>query len=126
MLYDVSTRKSLEEIDKALQEAATRQKFGVIIVHDLKQTMAKKGVEFNGECVIYEVCNPHNAKTVLEANGAVATALPCRISVYRSGDGYRIATILPSEMMRMFGNPALEPVAAEVETALKAIIDETA
>ena len=85
MLFEIQSNKNLEAIDLGLQEAAARHQFGIITVHNLKETMAKKGVEFDGECLVYEVCNPHQAKKVLEANGAVSTALPCRISVYRSG-----------------------------------------
>jgi uncharacterized protein (DUF302 family) len=126
MLYEVATRKPLEEIGKGLEESAARHKFGIITVHNLKETMAKKGVEFAGECMIYEVCNPHQAKKVLEQNGAVSTALPCRISVYRSGEEYKIATLLPTQLMTMFGNPGLAGVAEEVETVVKAMIDESA
>jgi uncharacterized protein (DUF302 family) len=88
--------------------------------------MKKKGVDFAGDCMIYEVCNPHQAKKVLEANGAVSTALPCRISVYRSGDVYKLATILPTAMMQMFGSPELEPVAREVEEVVTAMMREAA
>ena len=63
---------------------------------------------------------------VLEANGAVSTALPCRISVYRSGDVYKLATILPTAMMRMFDSPDLEPVAREVEGVVTAMMREAA
>ncbi len=83
-------------------------------------------MEFDGECLIYEVCNPHQAKKVLEANGAVSTALPCRISVYRSGDQYKIATLLPTALMQMFDSPELAGVAEEVETVIKAMIEEAA
>ncbi len=31
-----------------------KHKFGVLHVHDLKKTMAKKGVEFERECRIFE------------------------------------------------------------------------
>jgi len=126
MLYEVTTKKSLEAIGRALEESAAEHKFGIITVHNLKETMAKKGVEFSGECLVYEVCNPHQAKKVLEENGAVSTALPCRISVYRSGDEYKVATLLPTKLMGMFGNPSLEPVAQEVEDVLKAMMDATA
>lgn len=126
MLYSVHSKKSLDEIEAALNEAVAKQKFGIMTVHDLQATMQKKGVEFAKECRIYEVCNPHQAKKVLEANGAVSTALPCRISVYEEGDGYQVATILPSELMKVFGSPELEPVAKEVEVAVKAIIDDAA
>ena len=126
MLYSVHSKKSLDEIEAALNDAVARQKFGIMTVHDLQATMQKKGVEFDKACRIYEVCNPQQAKKVLEANGAVSTALPCRISVYEEGDGYQIATILPSQLMTLFGSPELEPVANEVEAAVKAIIDDAA
>jgi uncharacterized protein (DUF302 family) len=126
MLFEVDSHKSLEQIGLGLQEAAARHKFGVIAVHNLKETMAKKGVEFDGECMIYEVCNPFQAKKVLEANGAVSTALPCRISVYKAKAGYRLATILPTAMMKMFENPELAPIAREVEDVIVAMMKEAA
>ncbi len=66
MLHIVESRKSLDEVAKDLEAAVTRHKFGVLGIHDLKATMAKKGVEFARECRIFEVCNPHQAKKVLE------------------------------------------------------------
>jgi len=126
MIYEVSSRKSVTQIEQGLHDAAARHKFGILARHDLRETMKNKGVDFAGECYIYEVCNPHQAKKVLEANGAVSTALPCRISVYRSGDEYRLATILPTVMLRMFDSPELEPVAREVEEVIKAMMTEAA
>jgi uncharacterized protein (DUF302 family) len=126
MLYEVTSSKTLETIDQDLQQAAARHKFGVIAVHDLKATMAKKGVEFSGEVLVYEVCNPHQAKKVLEANGALSAALPCRISVYRAEAGYKLATLLPTALMRMMDSPGLESVAREVEESIVAMMQEAA
>lgn len=126
MLYEIESKKSLAEIGRGLEEAAARHKFGILGFHDLKKKMDEKGVEFAGECVIYEVCNPMQAKKVLEANGAISTALPCRISVYRSGGGYKIATILPTAMLGLFRTPGLEPVAREVEDVIVAMMKESA
>ena len=127
MIYQKSSHKSLEVIDQTLRDAAVRHKFGVLAVHDFKETMKNKGVEFDTEVRVYEVCNPHHAKAVLGEVLAVSTALPCRISVYESGDGITIATLLPTQLMKMFGSSALmESTALEVEQALKAMIDETA
>jgi uncharacterized protein (DUF302 family) len=122
MLFEVRSEKTLEEIDRVLRDAAAQRKFGVIAVHDLAQTMRNKGLEYGGECVIYEVCQPQQAKTALEANPSVSAALPCRISVYRDGGGYRLSTILPTALMQMFGTPALDPVAREVERDMQAIM----
>ncbi|MDZ7640183.1 MAG: DUF302 domain-containing protein [Bryobacterales bacterium] len=126
MLFELQSNKTLDAIGKGLEEAAARHQFGVMAVHDLAATMAKKGVDFNGECRVYEVCNPHQARKVLEENGAISVALPCRISVYRSGDAYRIATLLPTKLLGLFGNPTLDPVAREVEKAMVAMMEESA
>lgn len=126
MLFEVTSAKSLDQIDRGLQEAAARHRFGIIATHNLKETMKNKGVDFEGECLIYEVCNPHQAKKVLETDASISTALPCRISVYRAGDGYRLATLLPTALLRLFQRPELEPVAEEVEAVIKAMIEEAA
>ena len=126
MLYTVESRRRIADIQRGLEESAARHKFGILTVHNLRETMKKKGVEFNSECWIYEVCNPVQAKKVLEANGAVSTALPCRISVYGSEGNYTLATILPTALMTMFASPELAPVAQEVETVIKAIMEDAA
>lgn len=126
LLFQTVTSKPLEEIEHRLQESAARQQFGIIAVHDLKQTLAKKGVELAQDCRIYEVCNPRQAKRVLDADGAISTALPCRISVYGSPGHYTLATIRPTEMMKAFSSPGVETVAREVEEVLFRMMTEAA
>jgi uncharacterized protein (DUF302 family) len=126
MVYRKTSLKTLTELDQALREAAARHKFGVLGVHDLKQTMNNKGVEFDAEVRVYEVCNPNHAKAVLLEAMEVSTALPCRVSIYSAGDMFAVATILPTELMKAFGSsPVMAATAAEVEQAMKAMIDET-
>jgi len=126
LLHQVTSGRSLDEIEKALNESAARHQFGLLTVHDLRQTMAKKGVELAMECHIFEVCNPHQAKRVLEMNGAISTALPCRISVYGHEGAYTLATMRPTEMMKAFDQPGVEPVAAEVERVIVAMMEDAA
>ena len=125
MVYRKTSLKSLDELDLALRDAAAKHKFGVLGVHDLKQAMKNKGVEFDAEVRVYEVCNPYHARTVLLECMDISTALPCRISIYSEGDKMQVATILPSELMKAFSSsPVIESTAAEVESAMKAMIDE--
>jgi|SRR5581483_3800611 len=126
MLYKVQSDKAVEQIEQRLQESAARHQFGVIAIHDLQETMKKKGVDLAMECRIYEVCNPHQAKKVLEADGAISTALPCRISLYGSPGRYTLATMLPTEMMKAFGKPEIEPVARQVEDVILEIMRDAA
>ncbi|PYV24775.1 MAG: hypothetical protein DMG24_10540 [Acidobacteria bacterium] len=126
MLFRIQSRKSLSEVAKALEAAAQRHKFGVLAVHDLKQKMQEKGVEFDRDCLIYEVCNPQQAKKVLEANTEISTALPCRISLYREGDLVTLATLRPTALLDLFQMPALRSVAEEVEQTMRQMMEEAA
>ena len=52
MLVEVSTNKTVNEAAAALQAAVEANHFGVMQIHNLKETMAKKGVDFARECLI--------------------------------------------------------------------------
>ncbi len=126
MLYEIESTKTLDQVCQDLEKATVNHKFGVMTVHNLKETMKKKGVEFERECRIFEVCNPHQAKKVLEKNMEISTALPCRISVYPEGDKVKLATLKPTVLVSQFNAPDLQPVAKEVEETLIAIMKEAA
>lgn len=126
MLVKVSTDKTVSAAAAALQAAVQANHFGVMQVHNLKETMAKKGVEFARECLIFEVCQPQQAKKVLDQNMGVSTALPCRISIYEEGGKTILATVKPTTLLAMFNVPQLEGVAQEVEDTILKIMKETA
>ncbi|MFN0100575.1 MAG: DUF302 domain-containing protein [Bryobacteraceae bacterium] len=111
MLFQLPTSRSMDEIQKELEASAVRNKFGIIAVHDLQQTLRNKHVDLAMECRIFEICNPNQAKKVLESDGALSTALPCRISVYGNKGGYQLATMLPTAMMQAFNKPEITAVA---------------
>ena len=124
MLITLSTDKTVSESAGALQAAVQANHFGVMQVHNLKETMQKKGVEFVHECLIFEVCQPQQAKKVLEQNMCVSTALPCRISIYEEGGKTMLATLKPTTLLAMFNSPQLKGVAQEVEDTIVKIMKE--
>jgi len=126
MLIELSTDKTVNETAAALQAAVQANRFGVMQVHDLQETMMKKGVEFGHECLIFEVCQPQQAKKVLDENMSVSTALPCRISLYERGGKTILATLKPTTLLAMFNTPQLKDVAREVEETLVKIMKEAA
>jgi uncharacterized protein (DUF302 family) len=126
MLVKVPTDKTVNETAAALQAAVQANHFGVMQVHNLKETMAKKGVEFTRECLIFEVCQPQQAKKVLDEDMSVSTALPCRISIYEEGGKTILATLKPTTLLAMFKAPRLEGVAQEVEDTIVKIMKEAA
>jgi len=126
MLVTTSTGKTVSETAIALHAAVQANHFGVMQVHNLKETMVKKGVEFERECLIFEVCQPQQAKKVLDQNMSVSTALPCRISIYEEGGKTILASLRPTVLLGMFDSPQLEGVAKEVEDTIVKIMTETA
>jgi uncharacterized protein (DUF302 family) len=126
MLYAVESNKSIEAVCAAMEPTVQKHKFGVMAVHNLKETLAKKGVGFERDCFIYEICNPIQAKKVLSSKMEVSTALPCRVSVYAEGGKVKLVTIKPTAMLAMFGAGDLGAVAEEVEQVIVAIMNEVA
>ncbi len=123
MIYTKESNDSVEQVCEKLTAAVEANGFGVLGVHDLKEKMAAKGVSFGPQCRIFDVCNPVQAKKVLEANMLISTALPCRISVYEQGGKVSVSTLRPTAVLGLFGNPELEAVAKSVEEAMIHIID---
>jgi uncharacterized protein (DUF302 family) len=126
VLVKLSTEKTVSEAAAALQAAVQANHFGVMQVHNLRETMAKKGVEFARECLIFEVCQPQQAKKVLDENMSISTALPCRISIYEEGGKTILATLKPTTLLAMFNTPQLQGVAQEVEATIVKIMKEAA
>lgn len=76
--------------------------------------------------MIFEVCQPQQAKKVLEQNMSVSTALPCRISIYEEDGKTTLATLKPTTLLTLFHTPQLKNVAQEVENTIVKIMTEVA
>jgi uncharacterized protein (DUF302 family) len=88
--------------------------------------MVKKGVAFDHECLIFEVCQPQQAKKVLDQNMSVSTALPCRISIYEENGQTILASLKPTTLLALFNTPQLTDVAQEVEDTIVKIMKTAA
>src|SRR3970040_2197033 len=116
MMYVVETKKPFDVAVKDLEEAVKRNRFGVLHIHDLKNTLKEKGIDFPNACKILEVCNPQRATEVLRHAMTMNLALPCRISGYQKEGKVKIGMIRPTALLSLFpGADALRSVAEEVE-----------
>lgn len=121
-----STHEPIESVCRHLPDIAQAHQFGVLGMHDLKQKMLSKGVSFDRECRVFEVCNPQQAQSVLNQAIEISTALPCRISVYEQDGRTILATIKPTALLEMFRAPEADAIAREVEISMIEIMDEVA
>ncbi|MEI6757361.1 MAG: DUF302 domain-containing protein [Chlorobium sp.] len=126
MLITFSTGKSVSEASTALEAAVAAHQFGILHLYNIRETMAKKGVEFGRECLIFEVCQPQKAEKMLALNIALSAILPCRISIYEEGGKTTLASVKPTALFGLFNHPQLPPEVLEIEEAIMAIMKEAA
>ncbi|HET9482400.1 MAG TPA: DUF302 domain-containing protein [Xanthomonadales bacterium] len=125
MYYVAETAKSFAQASEDLERAVTRLGFGVLHIHDLGATLRSKGVAFEEQCKVFEVCNPQQAAKVLSADMRLNMALPCRISVFTDNGTTKIGLIKPVQMLSALSqDPALAQVAREVEDKTIQMVDE--
>ncbi len=125
MYYIVETHKSFDRASTDLEAAVKHYGFGVLHIHDLGATLRGKGVAFQEQCKVFEVCNPGQAAKVLAADMRLNMALPCRISVFTDNGKTMIAFIKPVQMLSALSqDPALVQVAEEVEEKIIRMVDE--
>ena len=125
MYYIVETSKSFNQASTDLAAAVTGNGFGVLHVHDLGATLRSKGIAFDEECKVFEVCNPQQAAKVLSADMRINMALPCRISVFTEKGKTKIGLIKPVQMLSQLSQDrALAEVAKEGEEKTIKMVDE--
>jgi uncharacterized protein (DUF302 family) len=125
MYYIVETSKSFNQASTDLDSAVKRHGFGVLHIHDLGATLRSKGIAFDEECKVFEVCNPGQAAKVLSADMRLNMALPCRISVFTEKGKTKIGLIKPVQMLSALSqDAALVQVAKEVEEKTIQMVDE--
>ena len=125
MYYIAESNKSFEQAATDLEASVKNHEFGVLHIHDLGNTLRSKGVDFEEECKVFEVCNPKQAAKVLSTDMRLNMALPCRISVFTEGDKTKIGLIKPERILSALSDDeSLKQTAREVEAMTIQMIEE--
>ena len=125
MYYIMETNKSFNQASADLESAVKNNGFGVLHIHDLGETLRSKGIAFEENCKVFEVCNPVQAAKVLTTDMRLNMALPCRISVFTESGKTKIGLIRPIQMLAALSqDAAMLQVAKEVEEKTIKMVDE--
>ena len=125
MYYLVETDKSFDQASADLESAVKRHGFGVLHVHDVGAPLRSKGIAFDEQCKVFEVCNPAQAAKVLSTDMRLNMALPCRISVFTEKGKTKMGLIKPGQMLSALSrDAALVDVAKEVEQKIIQMVDQ--
>lgn len=126
MNYSASTvlDASFGDAVDRVTEALAKEGFGVLTEIDVKETLKKKlDVDFRPYTIL-GACNPGFAHQALEAEDKIGTMLPCNVIVQDKGaEGVEVAAINPIASMSAVENPALEPIARQVQARLQSVIE---
>jgi len=122
MVYIERSNKEVSELVELIENRVSDFKFGVLHIHNVKNTLESKGVEFENECQILDICNPNYAKLFLGEDMAMSVIMPCKISVYKDNNETFIAM---NSLVKLVDdlNPKMVNIAQEVEDTLLKLID---
>lgn len=123
--YTVETKKSVEEAISALEINLKEEKFGILWMFDIKEKLEEKGLEFEKEFKVLEVCNPQEAQKVLIENEMAGYFLPCKVVVYESNGKTKIGMPKPTSLIRMLNDDKMEKFAKDIEDRLISCISKS-
>lgn len=121
--YEIQVNKSFDDVVDKLKISLSEVEFGVLWELNFKDKLKEKGLNFDYNFKILEVCNAAQAKKVLSSNIEVGYFLPCKLVVYEKGTSVNVGMLRPTEMIQMLGNNELVDIAKEVEEVLKKAIN---
>lgn len=123
--YTVLTNKSIDDAIKSLEENLKEEKFGILWMFDIKEKLEDKGLEFNKEFKVLEVCNPFEAQRVLNENDLAGYFLPCKIVVFNDQQNTKIGMPRPTALINMLNDDKMKDLAKDIENRLIHCIDKS-
>lgn len=118
LVYERKTAKSLAEALVSLRENLNERAFGVLWELNFKDKLGEHGLSFEEDFVVLEVCNPQQAKEVLERNSQIGYVLPCKMVVRTEKGTTYIGMTNPERLIALFEDNELGVVAKQVAQVL--------
>ena len=123
--YEVVTSKSFDEATTSLVKSLEERKFGVLWKLNFKDKLKEKGIEFDRNFMVLEVCNPQKANEVLSKHIDVGYFLPCKLVVYEDRSTVKIGMINPEMLIGLLNHSDWEGTAKEEHNILISAVVNT-
>lgn len=123
--YTVTTEKTIDDAIHNLEESLKQEKFGILWVFDIKEKLQEKGLEFEKEFKVLEVCNPVEAQRILNQNEMAGYFLPCKIVVYEHEGKTKIGMPRPTSLISLLNDEEMKIFAKDIEDRLIHVLNNS-
>jgi len=121
--FSKTTDYGFEQAIEKVTEELKKEGFGVLTTIDVKDTLKKKiDVDFK-KYTILGACNPKLAHGGLQVEEELGLLLPCNVIVYEKNEKTVVSFFDPIVMTVVIDNPEMKPVAEEVKSKLKRVLE---
>ena len=128
MIHLQITQRSFSEVCDRMASACQSQGYGVLAQHNDGETLRSKGIDYSGQCIVFEICQPVHAAAILKADPTLASGLPCRVAISQTDSGeVMLSMCSPERLFRDISSKAeVLAIAQQVEEETRPIIGRAA
>ena len=125
MLFEKKSIYSIDETLVKVKDELAKVSFGVLWEINFKDKLKEKGLSYDYNYWVLEVCNPPKAQAILSVNQHAGYFLPCKILVYESNEGVVAGIAKPTEIIKLVSEDKnIVGMAGEVEKELIEAIEK--
>lgn len=122
----VASNLPMEDAVERVKALLKEEGFGVLCEIDVQKTLAEKlGKEFRPYRIL-GACNPVLAHQALSTDSQLGLLLPCNVVVQEESGHAIVSAIDAPAMLSVANNPALAPIAHDVNERLARVLDRVA
>ena len=119
IIYEKNSDFNFDNTRNIIIESLSEYGFSVLFEMNFKDKFKEKGIPFNKDIKILEICNPILAKGFLEADLNASYLLPCKLVITDTGTGVKVGMKLPTELVKDLNSEVIKEYARRVEENLK-------
>ena len=120
--YTKSSKKSVSEALKIVQETSEQEGFGVLHIHDIKETMKGKGYDIPPAYIV-EICDPKLVHKLIVDDPLVLLFLPCKVAIFTEADQTVVSALMPPVAEHYMPGLDFREFHPAAEQALKKIVE---
>lgn len=122
-IFELETERTFPEALAEVKKQLAARNFGVLWELNFRDKLREKGLDFDQNFQVLEVCNPKQAQEVLDRHLDMGYFLPCKVGVYERDGKVFLGMLRPETLMALAGKAGLTEVAQRVEATMREALE---